>query len=137
MKIVLDTNVLVSALIKKGKPRTLMFIIIRRHELILSKEILEEFAEIVAEPKIQRYVSEQDVIRFLRDFTNAAKIVSIRSNFKVIKEDPDDDVILRTCYDGRAKYVVSGDIHLLALKKFRRIRIVTIDEMLKILKAGD
>ena len=135
MRIVLDTNVLVSELIKKGKPRTLLFAIIRRHELILSKEVLEEFAETVAEPKLRKYVSEQDVARFLRDIANAAKIVRVRSNFKVVEEDPDDDVVLRTCHDGKARYVVSGDRHLLALRKFGRIRIVSVNEMLKILKA--
>ena len=137
MKIVLDTNVLVSALIKKGKPRNLLFAILRRHELVLSKGILEEFAETAADPKVRKYVSEQDVARLLKDIMNAVKIVRVRSNFKVVEEDPDDDIVLRTCYDGKAKYVVSGDRHLLALRTFRSIRIVTIDEMLKILKKRD
>ncbi len=59
------------------------------------------------------------------------KIVQIKSRFKIVKEDPDDDIIVRTAYDGKANYIVSGDKHLLAYKEFKGIRIVTIDEMLK------
>jgi putative PIN family toxin of toxin-antitoxin system len=136
MKIVPDTNVLISALIKKGKPRSLLLEILRgKHQFILSREILEEFAQATAEPKIRRYVDEEDVIRFLVDIGRVTRIVKIRSEFSVILEDPDDDIILRTGYDGKASYIVSGDNHLLTLRKYRRIKIVTVDEMLKILKA--
>ena len=136
MKIVLDTNVLVSALIKKGKPRALLLKIIHgRHELVLSNEILQELGEVMAYPKIRRYVNEEDIARFLRDIGSVTKIARIRSTFKVVKKDPQDDIILRTCYDSRARYVVSGDSHLLALRNYRGIKIVTIDEMLEILKA--
>ena len=75
MKIVLDTNVLVSALIKEGKPRGLLFRIIKsKHQLIASEEILEELAVIANEPKIRRYVGKQDIADFLRDIATAAKI---------------------------------------------------------------
>lgn len=136
MKIVLDTNVLVSALIKEGKPRTLVFEIIRRkHKITISREVLDEFAEVAAEPEMRKYVSEQDISRFLRDIGSVSEIVGIKSKFRVIKEDPADDIILRTCYDGKARYIVSGDKHLLKLKRFRRTKIVTVDEMLKFLRA--
>ena len=46
-----------------------------------------------------------------------------------MKEDPDDDTILRTAYDSS-----SGDKHLLLLREFKGVRIVTVDEMLKILE---
>jgi len=134
MKIVLDTNVLVSALIKKGKPRTVLLAIIRRHNLILARKILEEFAETATDPKIRKYAGEQDIARFLRDIANAAKIVRVKSKFKVIKQDPEDNVILATAYDGDADYIVSGDKHLLKLKEFRGIKIVSVSEMLDLLK---
>ena len=134
MKIVLDTNVLLSALIKKGKPRTVLSAIIRQHNLILSRKILEEFTETVTDPKIGKYAGERDIARFLRDIANAAKIIRVKSKFKVVKQDPDDDVILATAYDGNADYIVSGDKHLLKLKEFRGIKIVSVREMLDLLK---
>ena len=56
MKVVLDTNVLVSALIKAGKPRKLLDTVLEKKELILSKAILDEFAKVTADRKIRRYV---------------------------------------------------------------------------------
>ncbi len=135
MKITLDTNVLISALIKEGKSRTLLFEVKRRkNELILSKEILAEFIEISRDPKIQRYVNEEDAAMFLRDLASMARIVQIKSEFKVVLEDPDDDIILRTAHDGKAMYLVSGDKHLLKLKRFRKIRMVTVHSMLQVLR---
>ena len=60
--------------------------------------------------------------------------VSIRSKFKVVKNDPDDDIIVNTAYDGNADYIVSGDDDLLKLKSFKGIRIVTVNEILTILE---
>ncbi|MFY3740075.1 MAG: putative PIN family toxin of toxin-antitoxin system [Candidatus Nitrosomirales archaeon] len=133
MKIVLDTNVLISALIKQGKPRNLSREIIHNHTLIISKELLEELAITSNEPKILRYVNQQDIADFLRDLASSAEFVRTRSRFRLVKDDPEDDIVLRTAFDGKASYVASGDKHLLALKQFRRIKIVTVDEMLKIL----
>ncbi|MCI0563251.1 MAG: putative toxin-antitoxin system toxin component, PIN family [Nitrososphaera sp.] len=137
MKIVLDTNVLISALIKEGKPRELVSKIIKgkRHELIMSEEILVELAIVANEPKIQRYVSQQDIVDFLRDIAAAATMVEIKSKFNAIDEDPDDDIVLRTAHDARASHIVSGDGHLLTLQRFRRIAIVSVDDMLKRLRA--
>jgi uncharacterized protein len=57
----------------------------------------------------------------------------VKSKFKVVKEDPDDDAILQAAYDSKADYIISGDKHLLALKQFKNIRILTVDEMLNVL----
>lgn len=134
MRIVLDTNVLVSALISDAKPRQLLSMVLRKQELVLSREILEELATVVSEPKIEGYLRGRDLTDFLRDITSLARMVKTRSRFSVVREDPDDDIILRAAYDGKATYIVSGDKHLLSLGKFRRTRIVTVDEMIRILK---
>jgi putative PIN family toxin of toxin-antitoxin system len=135
MKLVLDTNILVSALIKAGKPRELLYKIVEGEvQLFLSRGILEEFLNVADDPRIRRYVNEGDIIAFLRVVGSIAKIVRVRSKFKVVKDDPDDDIILRTAHDCRANYIVSGDKHLLSLKEFRGIRIATANEMLKLLE---
>jgi len=134
MKVVLDTNVLISALIKEGKPRQLLFRLIKsKHDLITSEEILEELAITASEPRIQKYVTQQDIADFLRDVATASKIVEVKSKFNIVKEDHDDDTILSAAFDSRASYMVSGDRHLLEMGRFRRTRIVTVDEMLRLL----
>ncbi len=135
MRIVLDTNVLVSALIKSGRPRELIFEIVRKKvQMITSEKILEEFIEVTEDPNIRRYVSDGDVIEFLRVIGDVAHVIKVKSKFNVIKEDPDDDIVLRTAHDGRAEYIVSGDKHLLSLKKFRGTKIVTVRQMLNLLR---
>lgn len=134
IKVVLDTNVLVSALITTGKPRVLLFKIIEgKARLIISRGILEELAMVAADDKIRLYVKEEEVAEFLRILNDVAEVVRLRSRFKVVKDDPGDDVILRTAFDGEADYIVSGDKHLLSLKEFRDIKILTVDEILSML----
>jgi putative PIN family toxin of toxin-antitoxin system len=116
VKVVLDTNILISALIKSGKPRTLVFKLLGREaQLILSRNILDEFIEASEDNKIKRYIDEEDVALFLRFLATVGKIVVVKSRFKIVSQDSDDDVILRTAYDGKADYIVSGDNHLLSL----------------------
>ena len=71
---------------------------------------------------------------FLSFLNTNAKLVRVSSKFSVVEADPADDVILRTAYDAKANFVVSGDGHLLSLGEFRGIRIVTIDEMMQLLE---
>lgn len=63
----------------------------------------------------------------------SAIIVRVRSRFKVIKEDPKDDIVLRTAYDGKAGYIVSGDRDLLKVRRFRGIKIVNPKQMMNII----
>ncbi len=135
MKVVFDTNVLISALIKTGKPRRLFSLATKGIvQLVLSKDLLEEFIEIVDEPKIKKYANQDVIDDFLHILGNSSKIIGVKSRFNVVKEDPDDDVVLRTAVDGKVEYIVSGDNHLLALGEFRGIRIISIEEMLTLLE---
>jgi predicted nucleic acid-binding protein len=70
----------------------------------------------------------------VRVINRVAKIVNVTSQFKAVKEDPDDDIVVRTAFDGKANYIVTGDKHLLSLGTFRGIKILTADEMLTLLK---
>jgi putative PIN family toxin of toxin-antitoxin system len=133
MKVVLDTNILVPALIKAGKPRDLFNKLVKDKQIVLSRAILEEFLDVIEDPKIAKYTSEKDVTIFLNTLKNAARIVQVKSKFKAVKEDPDDDTIIQTAYDSEADYIISGDKHLLLLKQFKGIRILTVDEMLNVL----
>ena len=135
MDVVLDINVLVSALIKRGKPKELWLKVVRKEfEFVSSRRILSDFLKVISREKFQGYVKERDIVDFLQAFHNTAKFVRVKSKLKVVKQDPDDDVILATAYDGNADYIVSGDKHLLKLKEFRGIKIVSVSEILDLLK---
>ena len=135
MRVVFDTNVLISALITTGKPKELFQMAAEKQiQLITSKEILKEFSEVADDPRIKKYVDEQDIIAFLKIIDIAAKIIKVKSQFREINEDPDDDVVLRTAFDSKADYIISGDKHLLSKGTFKGVKILTVSEILKLLK---
>ena len=93
--------------------------------------MLSELSEVIARDKFT--VKRTQINRFLSDLTSNSKMVPDNPRFKVILQDPDDDVILNTAYTGNADYIVTGDKHLLSLEKFKRTKIVNIPQMLEIL----
>lgn len=133
MKVVLDANVLGSALIKAGKPQCLFLKLSESKQLIISKAILEEFPDVIEDPKAAKYATDYDVTQFVNELGKAARMTKGHSKFKAVKSDPDDDIIVRAAQDGNANYIVSGDRHLLDLKEFKGIRILTVDEMLSVI----
>jgi len=60
-------------------------------------------------------------------------MVTPRSDFKVVSEDPKDDIVIDTAYDGKVDYIVSGESHLQRLRRFKGIRIVKPRSMLAII----
>jgi predicted nucleic acid-binding protein len=66
--------------------------------------------------------------------TIGGTVTSVSGNLKVILKDPDDNIVLLTAVNGKADYIISGDKHLLTLRKFEGIEIVTISQMLEILR---
>lgn len=132
VRVVVDTNILISALINRGKPRKLVLKLLEEHTVILSRQMLAELADVLTRDKFAVKTSQVD--RFLAILVRKSKIATPSSRFKIIKEDPDDDVVLNTAYAGKAQYIVTGDRHLLALKEFKRIKIVTVAQMLESLR---
>ena len=108
LRVVLDTNVLVSGLIMLGKPRELLSIIARREAtLVLSKEILNEFTKVMRRNKLTEYVTEEQVERFIENIERIAKFVELESHLEVVN-DPNDDIVINTAIDDRADLIVSA-----------------------------
>lgn len=140
MRITLDTNVLVSAFIAKhGHSANLLELALAVEvvELVLSEPILEELEDVLLRDEVcSRFqYAPQDIRRIVGTLRRSARIVSPTSKFVVIREDPKDDVILNTAYDGGAEYIVSGDSDLLKLRRFKGIRIVTPKQMMAIVSS--
>lgn len=144
MRITFDTNVLVSAFISRDGTCADIIDLVSTFEgvrLVLSQEILSEFGEVVRREEVRSRLkySEEDVIQFEEAVRGVAEVIEVRSSYRIIKEDPDDDVVVNTALDGRSQYIVSGDRHLTKLKGFRGVRIVKPKAFLRIMarKFGD
>ena len=133
IRIVLDTNILVSAIIRNGNPRKLFQLgIDGKYQILISKEVLDELSDVLQRPKFK--MTREDIIHIVSTLLETAQIVRLTSNFKVISKDPDDNIIINTAHDGNANYIVSGDKDIRDLKNFQKIKIVSVAEMLKILE---
>jgi len=130
IRAVIDTNVLVSALISKGKPRKLILELLDRHTVILSRQILAELADVAARDKFP--VTNIQVERFLSVLVRIAKMVPDNALFKEVLEDPDDDVVLNAAHAGKADYIITGDKHLLTLNQFKKTKIMTVNQIMDI-----
>ena len=136
MKIVLDTNVWLSGIFWQGNP----YQIIKSAEkgpftVILSKPILQEIAKVLnREAKFQKFLSEKtlELEQLLKKIIEMSEIVDVKTTLNVISEDPEDNKVLEAAVDGDADYIVSGDRHLLQIKKFGKTKILSPREFLDI-----
>ena len=132
IKVVLDTNELVSAVIKSGGLPDQIVQPWRddKFEMVLSPAMLAELARVLRYPRLRKLHGWTDaqVDVFVDGLRAAATVVAGDVEISVVADDPDDNVILACAVEGGADYVVSGDAHLLNLKTYRGIRVVTARE---------
>ncbi len=123
---VLDTNVLISALLQPSGRTAQVLDAIRAAGgvILLSNETFAELASRLRRPKFDRYVDQTLRQRFLSDLTSVAEWVTVTGRIRVCR-DPDDDKFLETAINGEASCIVTGDADLLALDPFDGLRILT------------
>lgn len=130
-KVLLDTNIFISAVGWKGKPKVIFEKCLNGElELVTSPEQMEELQRVLEYPRLQ--FSEKQKETFISLILEIATMVEITGKVKVIEEDPDDDIIIETAVVGNVDYIISGDPHLLKLKEFAKVKIVTANEFLGI-----
>jgi putative PIN family toxin of toxin-antitoxin system len=137
MRVALDTNVVVSAtLIRSGnEDRTLRAWQRGILDLVVSPPILAEIGRALLYDKIQKlqWMSEEEIVSLLEALGQESVLVPGHLTVAVSR-DPADDKFLAAARQGQARYVVSGDKDLLAVKAYRGIRIVRPGVFLKILQ---
>ncbi|OKY77891.1 MAG: PIN domain containing protein VapC [Candidatus Methanohalarchaeum thermophilum] len=124
LRVVLDTNVLVSSFLGTGPPDKLMNKIEEREIIsVTSLEIIEELKDVLDRDKIP--VNEKEKELFLDRFLLLSEVVDpFDIDLDVVEEDQDDNKFLECALKGDCSYLVSGDSHLLDLKEFKGIKIL-------------
>jgi putative PIN family toxin of toxin-antitoxin system len=129
MRVVLDANVIASALINpQGAPAQVLDAWrAERFQLLLSSAILEEVGRVLRYPKVAIYHRwpEERLQMWLEDLAHFALTMPGALTLAVIQEDPPDNRYLECAVEGDAAYLVSGDRHLLSLGTFQGIPIVS------------
>lgn len=136
MRVVLDTNVVVSALLFGGTPGKLVDLWRSgRIVPVVTGEIVREYLRVLAYPKFKLTEADIDFLLFeeiLPFFTTHAIKGKPPVQGSLIPEDPDDEKFLVCAISGNAKFVVSGDAHLLALGVHGDVKIATVKNFLKL-----
>lgn len=104
-----------------------------KFRILSSTEILGEISEVLQKPKFK--TTREEIIRIVSVMMETVENIHVTSSIKVVSSDPDDDVVVNTAQDGKSDYIVSGDRDLLDLKEFRGIKILSTDQMLKVLES--
>ena len=136
-RVVLDTNILISSvLIKFGNPRKIFEKFLNGEFILIeSEEMLAEIRDVLFRPKFN-YISLIEKENFIKNLLSLCNIVEPKQKIDIIKDDPDDNIILECALEGNADYIISGDEHLLGLKEFKGIKIISPKEFLNILTVG-
>lgn len=131
MRVVIDTNVIISALLFGGRPGQLIPLWqAARIRPLAGKEIIDEYIRVLAYPKFS--LSEDD-INFLvfNEILPYFDIITIKPDHVIIGKDPSDDKFIHCAEAGNANVIISGDDHLAHLKQYHEIRILTPVEFLQ------
>ena len=132
MRCVFDTNVLVSALLKpESKPRRSVDAAVRHGKVLLLFAALAELNEVLTRQWLRQFVSEEIVRSFLAALTLDAELIDVDTRI-VECRDPKDDKFLELAVSGGATHIVTGDLDLLTLNRFRGIQIVSPNSFLEL-----
>lgn len=131
-KVVFDTNIYISAILFGGNPKQCLELArAGEFELVTSKPILLELAKKLKDKFFWQDIEVKETIEGILVLT---KMVSPKKRIHIIKEEPKDNKILECALEAKADYIVSGDKkHLLSLKTFQNISIISAKQFLDLL----
>jgi len=133
VKIVVDTNLWIGFLVSLSIRQRLGRLLLSDKIIFLfSDALFDELKTTARKRKFHRYFDASHVDDLLQILDEIAEIVDVHSSVDVCR-DPKDNFILALAKDGVADYLITGDRDLLALKKLRKTKIVTLSDFEKIL----
>ena len=134
MKIVIDTNDFISALIgKKHRDKLTIILSDATIEIFADKNLIDEIREVAYREKFRKYISIEDVDIFIEVISHRLTFIQPISIF-FNSPDPDDNYLLALAVDAGADYLITGDKKdLISLSPFQGISIIRLHEFLEIL----
>jgi uncharacterized protein len=133
MKITIDTNVLISGSLWKGASDKILEKVENKEiELILSKNIIEEFSEVLNYDEIKNKIRDKglEIRRTVEKIVSISNTIEPLEKLKIITEDSDDNMVLECAVEGKVDFIITQDKHLLKLREFQEIKIITPEEFL-------
>lgn len=133
MKIIIDNNVFISGIFWKGAPNEIIKLAEEEKlEISATLEIIDELFGVLKRNKFEKLFEEAAIEPeyIFKKIFELVKIYSCKTIMRIIKEDPSDDKFLTCALAVKADFIISGDKHLLKLKSFQNIPILTPREFM-------
>jgi hypothetical protein len=133
VRVVVDTNVFISSLLNtEGNPRKVIDLWrFEKITLCLSKKMLAEYFAVLGRFGMSEEPEGEELVQLFQKRYNQVFLTSVPT-ILAISEDPTDNMFIECAVAADAKYIISGDRHLLNLKVFKGIRILPPTEFLKV-----
>lgn len=134
MRVVFDTNVVISGRLWSDSPKSALDAVYQnRATLLISEAMLDELKDVLSRPKFARRLAQLEInaVEIVEDHLRFTEVIDASPLPSPASSDPDDDLILAWAVAGKADYVVTGDPHLLTLQKFEGISILTVTGFLE------
>ena len=140
MRLVLDTNVVVAGLLWHGAPRRLINLAIYDETITLysSPVLIEELANTLGYERFVKRIAlfDTNIAALVAQYEAMVTLVSPTHTPRVVNNDPDDDHVIACAVTANAKSIVSGDKHLLAIKSYQNILILSPTDTLGLMEAN-
>lgn len=141
MRAVIDTNVLISGFIsRESYPAKLVDgWVEKRFEPVVSEEIIREYREVFARDRFSALGSVEERLKLLDTLLSFEHVVLVNPQERIcmVKDDPGDDIFLECAAAGECEFIISGDQHLLKLKQYKNIKVITAKEFIELLKDSE
>jgi putative PIN family toxin of toxin-antitoxin system len=126
LRLVIDTNVLVSGLLTQNSiPQQVYDYAIARATLLQSQATLSELERVLIRPKFDRYVSLERRLRFIAGLVNRVEYIDVNETLAICR-DPKDNSLLELAASGQASHLITGDQDLLVLNPFTSLQAIRI-----------
>ncbi len=134
-RVVLDTNILISSVLGGALVLVLEKWEAGKFTVIVTTDVVSEYFEVINRAKFG--LKQETIDKIANYIYQFSEFVVPEENIRFIEEDPRDDKFLEAAMAGRADFIVSGDKHLLDIKEFRSIPILTGRKFLDWLKENE
>jgi len=140
MRIVLDTNILISAFLSPGRAPYQILELTNTDDMVLvmSRPVFQELERVIRYPHIRKHANYRDdqVEKFLRGIERTSHWVPVNQTLAVIEADETDNRFIELAVDGKARYIITGDTrHLLPLRRYQGVEIVSASGFLALYKS--
>jgi uncharacterized protein len=133
-KAVVDTNIFISALLGSSNAgKILDKFISGKFDILISKDILDELLEVIGRKKFSNIFRPGEIKRLTDLLETDAEIIIPGHRISSACKDPKDYIILACAAEGKADYIITGDNGLLEISPFRKTKIITPSQFLKLI----